>query len=65
MARPDYEVFTVVPLEGGVRWTRLGSAYVSRDRKAINVQLDAAPTNGKLTLVPPKPPQGARTKPQA
>lgn len=41
--------------DGGkkTRWTRVGAAW-QREDGGFSVQLDAAPVNGKLLIMPPK-----------
>ncbi len=31
-------------------WTRIGAAWAHRDGKGFNIQLDAVPLDGKITL---------------
>ena len=34
-------------------WTRIGSAWAHADGKGFNIQLDALPTDGRITLLVP------------
>ncbi len=48
---PSHHVYQVRDREGqkGI-WTRVGAAWAQRDGKGFNVQLDAVPLDGRLTL---------------
>ena len=48
---PSHYVYQVRDREGqkGI-WTRIGAAWPQRDGKGFNVQLDAVPLDGRLTL---------------
>lgn len=41
-------------------WTRIGVAFPTKTGGGWNVYLDALPLDGKLTLFPPKPKEGAK-----
>jgi len=36
--------------EKGSMWTKVGSAWLHKDGKGFNVQLDAVPVNGRLVV---------------
>lgn len=51
--KPDARAYTV--REGSSKgnkgfWTRVGSAWLHKDGKGFNVQLDALPVDGRLVL---------------
>ena len=48
---PSHYVYQVRDREGqkGI-WTRVGAAWAQKDGKGFNVQLDAVPLDGRLTL---------------
>jgi hypothetical protein len=48
---PSHYVYQVRDREGqkGI-WTRIGAAWPQRDGKGFNVQLDAIPLDGRITL---------------
>ena len=48
---PSHYVYQVRDREGqkGI-WTRIGAAWPQRDDKGFNVQLDAIPLDGRITL---------------
>ena len=50
--RPDYEVFTVKDLGDDKKaiWTKIGSGWTHKDGEGINLQLDAIPVDGKLSI---------------
>jgi hypothetical protein len=48
---PTHYAYRVVGKEGSKGfWNRIGSAWANADGKGFNIQLDAVPVNGKLTL---------------
>ena len=55
---PSHYVYQVRDREGqkGI-WTRIGAAWPQRDGKGFNVQLDAVPLDGRLTLRVPSDPK--------
>jgi hypothetical protein len=48
---PSHYVYQVRDREGqkGI-WTRIGAAWPQKDGKGFNVQLDAVPLDGRITL---------------
>ncbi len=38
-------------------WTKIGAAWAHEDGKGFNIQLEAVPLNGTITLRHPKPKQ--------
>jgi len=48
---PSHYVYQVRDREGqkGI-WTRIGAAWMHQDNKGLNVQLDAIPLDGRITL---------------
>jgi hypothetical protein len=48
---PSHHVYQVRDREGqkGI-WTRIGAAWPQKDGKGFNVQLDAVPLDGRITL---------------
>lgn len=56
---PSHYVYQVRDRDGekGI-WTRVGAAWAQKDGKGFNVQLDAVPLDGRLTLrVPSEKPK--------
>jgi hypothetical protein len=54
LAKP-YTVCTPVETQGGKTfWRRLGSAWPAKSGDGWNLQLDAVPINGKLSIFPPR-----------
>ena len=53
---PSHHVYQVRDREGqaGI-WTRIGAAWPQKDGKGFNVQLDAIPLDGRITLRVPEP----------
>lgn len=44
--------------DGGSIWTKIGSAWIHADGQGFNVQLDALPVDGRVTLrVPTEKPE--------
>jgi hypothetical protein len=50
-SKPTHYVYQVRDREGqkGI-WTRIGAAWAQKDGKGFNVQLDAVPLDGRITL---------------
>ena len=50
--KPDYEVFTVKDLGDDKKsiWTKVGAGWTHNDGEGINIQLDAIPVDGKLSI---------------
>jgi len=48
---PTHTAYQVRDREGGKSfWTRIGSAWPHADGKGFNIQLDAVPLDGRITL---------------
>lgn len=48
---PSYIAYQVRDRQGGKGfWTRIGAAWPQKDGKGFNIQLDAAPLDGRITL---------------
>lgn len=49
--RPDYIAYTVRDTRDGKGdWNKVGAAWEHRDNQGIDLQLDAVPTDGRVTL---------------
>lgn len=57
------DVFVITPREGEDKavWTRIGVAFINRD-KSLNVILDAVPLSGRLQIRERKPTKNGDTK---
>ena len=57
--KPTYEAFTVREGQKGRRshFTKVGTAWKTKDGKGMTLYLDALPHDGKLILMPPLPPK--------
>ena len=64
---PDFAVYTVKERGQGQDpfWLRIGAAWINKDEKGYNLQLDALPLNGRLVLRVPKPKEEEEQKPAA
>ena len=52
--KPDYLVYVVTEREGKEAfWDKVGIAYKHKDGKGINIQLQALPIDGRLSLREP------------
>ena len=61
---PDFAVYTVKERQGqDPFWLRIGAAWINKDEKGYNLQLDALPLNGRLVLRVPKPKEEEEQKP--
>ena len=62
---PDFAVYTVKDRKHGQDpfWLRIGAAWINKDEKGYNVQLDALPIDGRLVLRVPKPKEVEEEKP--
>lgn len=48
---PSHTAYHVRDREGGKGfWTRIGTAWPHRDGKGFNIQIDAIPLDGRVTL---------------
>lgn len=53
LVRPDYEVFIVKEFGGEEKkskWTKIGAGWSHKDGDGLNIQLDAIPVDGKLSI---------------
>ena len=49
--RPSHAAYQVRDREGGKGiWTRIGGAWANADGKGFNIQLDAVPLDGRVSL---------------
>ena len=51
--QPDYDVFIVKEFGGEAKkakWTKVGAAWSHKDGEGLNVQLDALPVGGRLSI---------------
>ena len=56
-AIPKYDAFVVTNREGqDAYWTKVGAAWPTKSGDGLVVQLAALPPDGRLTLLPYKPP---------
>lgn len=55
---PTYVAFHVREGQNGGFWTRIGAAWEHNDGKGLNIQVDAVPLDGRITLrVPSEEPK--------
>ncbi len=48
---PTYVAYQVRDREGGKGfWTRIGAAWAHQDGKGFNIQIEAVPLDGRITL---------------
>lgn len=48
---PTHIAYQIREVNGGKGfWTRIGSAWANKDGQGLNIQLDAVPLDGRITL---------------
>lgn len=52
---PDFIAYTVRETGDNSHWSRIGAAWTHKDGEGVNIELEALPLNGKITLRAPKP----------
>jgi len=60
--QPSHAVYHVRDREGAKSlWTRIGSAWAHADGQGFNVQVEAVPLDGRITLRTPQPDDAERS----
>ena len=57
--QPDFHAFQVRDIDGREKgvFTRIGAAWAHKDGQGFDIRLDALPTDGRVALRKPRPPQ--------
>jgi hypothetical protein len=53
-AKPAFDAFVVDDDGDGAFWTKIGAAWPHEDGRGYNLQLNAIPVSGRITLRMPK-----------
>jgi hypothetical protein len=66
MANGDHPKFDVFTVEDRGRnkdgfWTKIGGAWPTKDDAGLTIQLQALPLDGRLVLLPYKPPKNGNS----